>query len=187
MAQQVEEDVLDPVCGMTISPADSVGEIEHRGHTYYFCNRSCLDRFKASPDEFVGPGAASRQMSAPDESRGGIHLPDAPRDSTAWSRLLPDLRNGARVSEHLAGRAAERRARRHDATPALVVRAHSSNRPGDGRRVSSRTADPCADQRPRPGLDRAAFWRRRSSCGVDGRSSREAGRQSRADTSICLR
>ena len=65
MAQQVEEDVLDPVCGMTISPADSVGEIEHRGHTYYFCNQSCLDRFKASPDEFVGPGVASRQISAP--------------------------------------------------------------------------------------------------------------------------
>ena len=81
MAQQVEEDVLDPVCGMTISPADSVGEIEHRGHTYYFCNQSCLDRFKASPEEFVGPGAASRQISAPAESRGGIHLPDAPRDS----------------------------------------------------------------------------------------------------------
>ena len=65
MAQQVEEDVLDPVCGMTISPADSVGEVEYRGHTYYFCNQSCLDRFKASPDEFVGPGAGSRQISAP--------------------------------------------------------------------------------------------------------------------------
>ena len=65
MAQQVQEDVLDPVCGMTISPADSVGEVEHRGHTYYFCNQSCLDRFKASPNEFVGPGVASRQLSAP--------------------------------------------------------------------------------------------------------------------------
>ncbi len=65
MAQQVEKDVLDPVCGMTISPADSVGEIEHRGHTYYFCNQSCLDRFKASPDEFLAPGVARRQTSAP--------------------------------------------------------------------------------------------------------------------------
>src|SRR6186997_1031698 len=64
MAQQVEEDVLDPVCGMTISPADSVGEIEYRGHTYYFCNQSCLDRFKANPQEFVGPDAASRQISS---------------------------------------------------------------------------------------------------------------------------
>jgi P-type Cu+ transporter len=64
MAQQGEEDVLDPVCGMTISPADSVGEIEYRGHTYYFCNQNCLDRFKAHPEAFVGPGAASPQISA---------------------------------------------------------------------------------------------------------------------------
>jgi Cu+-exporting ATPase len=65
MAQPVEADVLDPVCGMTISPADSVGEVEYHGHTYYFCNESCLDRFKANPEEFVGVGAASREMSAP--------------------------------------------------------------------------------------------------------------------------
>jgi len=64
MAQPVEADVLDPVCGMTISPADSVGEVEYHGHTYYFCNESCLDRFKANPEEFVGVAAASRQISA---------------------------------------------------------------------------------------------------------------------------
>ena len=28
------KDVVDPVCGMTISPADSVGEVEHAGQTY---------------------------------------------------------------------------------------------------------------------------------------------------------
>ena len=78
MAQQVEEDVLDPVCGMTISPADSVGEIEHRGHTYYFCNQSCLDRFKASPDEFVGPGLASRQTSAPADPEAEYTCPMHP-------------------------------------------------------------------------------------------------------------
>jgi Cu+-exporting ATPase len=53
---------------MTISPADSVGEVEYDGHTYYFCNQSCLDRFKANPQEFVGPldgaGAPGRQISA---------------------------------------------------------------------------------------------------------------------------
>src|SRR5688572_27216410 len=57
MAEQVLEDVVDPVCGMTISPADSVGEVEHDGHTYYFCNDSCLERFKANPEHFVGPAA----------------------------------------------------------------------------------------------------------------------------------
>ncbi|HEY0284114.1 MAG TPA: heavy metal translocating P-type ATPase [Vicinamibacterales bacterium] len=55
MAEQVVQDVVDPVCGMTISPADSVGEVEHGGHTYYFCNDSCLERFTANPHHFVGP------------------------------------------------------------------------------------------------------------------------------------
>jgi Cu+-exporting ATPase len=47
-------EVLDPVCGMTISPADAVGHIEHQGHTYYFCNESCLEQFRANPGAFVG-------------------------------------------------------------------------------------------------------------------------------------
>jgi Cu+-exporting ATPase len=62
MAEQVVQDVVDPVCGMTISQADSVGEVEHGGHTYYFCNESCLERFKANPQHFVGPL---------DQARGG--------------------------------------------------------------------------------------------------------------------
>src|SRR5262245_4762761 len=54
--QSVKE-VLDPVCGMTIDPADAVGHVEHRGHTYYFCNQSCLERFQANPDQFLTPTA----------------------------------------------------------------------------------------------------------------------------------
>ncbi|HYN64809.1 MAG TPA: YHS domain-containing protein, partial [Candidatus Limnocylindrales bacterium] len=49
MAQHAPEpiEVLDPVCGMTITQADAVGHLEHRGQTYYFCNESCLERFRA--------------------------------------------------------------------------------------------------------------------------------------------
>jgi Cu+-exporting ATPase len=65
MAQRTDQEVVDPVCGMTISPADSVGEVEHRGHTYYFCNESCLQRFKADPEEFVGPGAGAKAAADP--------------------------------------------------------------------------------------------------------------------------
>jgi len=49
-------DVVDPVCGMTITPEDAVGRVEHRGQTYYFCAESCLERFRANPDQFVGHG-----------------------------------------------------------------------------------------------------------------------------------
>jgi Cu+-exporting ATPase len=47
-------EVVDPVCGMTISPANAVGRVEHKGQTYYFCADSCLEQFKANPDAFLG-------------------------------------------------------------------------------------------------------------------------------------
>ena len=47
-------EVLDPVCGMTISPDDAVGQVDHKGTTYYFCSESCLERFRANPDAFIG-------------------------------------------------------------------------------------------------------------------------------------
>src|SRR5687768_7682082 len=49
-------EVLDPVCGMTISPDDAVGTADYKGQTYYFCAESCLERFRADPEEFVGHG-----------------------------------------------------------------------------------------------------------------------------------
>ncbi len=46
-------EVVDPVCGMTISTDESVGHVDYRGQTYYFCARSCLDQFKADPERFL--------------------------------------------------------------------------------------------------------------------------------------
>ena len=48
-------EVVDPVCGMTISPADAVGTADYRGHTYHFCSESCLEQFRADPAKFVDP------------------------------------------------------------------------------------------------------------------------------------
>jgi Cu+-exporting ATPase len=46
---------VDPVCGMTIEEEDAVGTHQHDGATYYFCNPSCLERFKADPKQFLEP------------------------------------------------------------------------------------------------------------------------------------
>jgi YHS domain-containing protein len=51
-------EVLDPVCGMTISPADAVGHVEYAGLTYYFCAESCLEQFKDAPERFLNPDRA---------------------------------------------------------------------------------------------------------------------------------
>lgn len=39
-------EVVDPVCGMTVDPQEAVGHVEHRGETYYFCSESCVERFR---------------------------------------------------------------------------------------------------------------------------------------------
>jgi Cu+-exporting ATPase len=57
-------EVLDPVCGMTISPADAAGKTEYQGQTYYFCHESCLEQFTADPARFLSP--APRVVTAAD-------------------------------------------------------------------------------------------------------------------------
>ena len=51
--EQHSSDVVDPVCGMTISPADAVGTVDHNGQTYYFCSDTCLQQFRENPAAFV--------------------------------------------------------------------------------------------------------------------------------------
>ena len=48
---------VDPVCGMTVAPERAAGQFEYRGHTYYFCGKGCLERFKADPARYLGPPA----------------------------------------------------------------------------------------------------------------------------------
>jgi Cu+-exporting ATPase len=57
-------EVVDPVCGMSLTPADAVGHLDYRGHTYYFCAENCLYRFRADPEAFVG-GAPPPAVEAP--------------------------------------------------------------------------------------------------------------------------
>src|SRR5215471_15333973 len=61
--------VVDPVCGMDVTPGDAAGgHAEHAGTTYWFCNPSCRDRFvapapSAAPPE--GRGADTRIYTCP--------------------------------------------------------------------------------------------------------------------------
>ena len=57
---------IDPVCGMTVEPATAAGSYEHRGTRYYFCNPSCLSRFKAAPESFLEPRADAAQAAGSD-------------------------------------------------------------------------------------------------------------------------
>lgn len=44
---------IDPVCGMDVDPSKSNLKHTHDGHTYYFCNPKCLNKFSAEPEKYL--------------------------------------------------------------------------------------------------------------------------------------
>ena len=55
------QQVIDPVCGMTIDPTTAAGTSTYQGATIYFCSSACKTQFDAAPDRYAGgtPGAKS--------------------------------------------------------------------------------------------------------------------------------
>ena len=45
--------VVDPVCGMSVVPADAAATVTHQGTTYYFCSSGCADKFTKSPTHYL--------------------------------------------------------------------------------------------------------------------------------------
>ena len=60
---------IDPVCGMRVSPEKAAGSYEFEGVTYYFCARSCLAKFQASPRAYLNEPAAAPASKAGDPAR----------------------------------------------------------------------------------------------------------------------
>jgi Cu+-exporting ATPase len=71
------EEVVDPVCGMTIEVADAVGHADYKGHRYYFCAESCLERFNEEPGAYVDEPGTARIPSpeSPSTSLGASRIP----------------------------------------------------------------------------------------------------------------
>ncbi len=64
------EGFLDPVCGMTVSPARAAGHHEHEGATYYFCGKGCLERFRADPEKYRKPAIPIEEVAPPAPTPG---------------------------------------------------------------------------------------------------------------------
>jgi P-type Cu+ transporter len=82
--------VVDPVCGMTIDPADAVGHVDYQGHTYFFCAESCLQRFKADPARYVRPEPGAQNPESAVVVARGTHSPDFPQTSSPGANRIPD-------------------------------------------------------------------------------------------------
>ncbi len=45
--------VRDPVCGMKFAPEKAAATLEHAGKHYYFCAKSCAEKFTANPAQYL--------------------------------------------------------------------------------------------------------------------------------------
>ena len=83
----------DPVCGMMVDPAKAAGQHEYKGALYYFCNPSCLARFKAEPDKFLTPSLRPMGMAGMGLIKlGGPRLAVGPAQTAAVPRPAAGLR-----------------------------------------------------------------------------------------------
>ncbi|HZV88676.1 MAG TPA: YHS domain-containing protein, partial [Candidatus Binatus sp.] len=59
---------------MTVAPEKAAGKVEHAGKTYYFCSKSCAERFSREPEKFLAvPGRRDVEGDAGPAEHGAIH------------------------------------------------------------------------------------------------------------------
>ena len=76
----------DPVCGMMVVPEKAAGKIEHAGKTYYFCSKSCVERFSQDPGKFLATSSTAGVEHSPPPA-GPRAIEDT---AAASSRAAPD-------------------------------------------------------------------------------------------------
>jgi Cu+-exporting ATPase len=78
----------DPVCGMTVDKSTAKHALLHGGENYYFCSRSCLQKFSADPAKFIGQPQTESCCAGqtPETSR------DVPKDALYTCPMHPEVR-----------------------------------------------------------------------------------------------
>ena len=92
----IQQNVIDPVCGMEVDPEHAAGHSEHAGQTYHFCSAGCKARFDAEPEVWHA-AARAQAPRAP--------LPIAPAPAAPAVQLT---RNAPAPADTPASGAAER-------------------------------------------------------------------------------
>lgn len=102
--------VIDPVCGMTIEPGKSAGEVTYEGRTYSFCSTRCLTAFKANPARYSSRGSAIAEPSKARHAHAAPTRPSghAPRADTIYTcPMHPQIRQLGAGSCPICGMALE--------------------------------------------------------------------------------
>jgi len=84
----------DPVCGMTVDPADASGPYAYKGKSYYFCCDGCLGKFRADPEKYAAPPAhAGAEPAARGVGRPPAHAQEtAPPGAIYTCPMHPEVR-----------------------------------------------------------------------------------------------
>lgn len=53
-----EEEVIDPVCGMTVDPRTAEAHATYQGRSFHFCSTHCREKFLAAPEDYLHPESA---------------------------------------------------------------------------------------------------------------------------------
>ena len=72
--EQAPSATTDPVCGMTVDPANAAAHAKHGDKTYYFCNASCAQKFSADPARYLRASPTESNMHEPPAARTGARL-----------------------------------------------------------------------------------------------------------------
>jgi len=61
MSKLIDDNLHDPVCGMTVTPK-SEHSIKVEDETYYFCSSRCLEKFQEEPERYLDSGAQAQEL-----------------------------------------------------------------------------------------------------------------------------
>ena len=63
----------DPVCGMNVDPTKAAATSEYQGKKYYFCCKSCADKFNANPQKYLSPKQTEARPKV-EASKGATYI-----------------------------------------------------------------------------------------------------------------
>ncbi|CAN0570899.1 unnamed protein product, partial [Laminaria digitata] len=64
-SEPAQDQVIDPVCGMTVSLNSGKPSFAYADTDYHFCGQSCKDRFEADPVFYLSGNHKRKQKAAP--------------------------------------------------------------------------------------------------------------------------
>ena len=80
----------DPVCGMSVDPADARFRADHDGRTFSFCSAGCREKFAADPDRYLAIAGAVADRAGRAQ-RAGLQRP-VPAGTIFTCPMHPEVR-----------------------------------------------------------------------------------------------